>query len=586
MKREDLIAALETVADAPTGIPQLRDLVVQLAVSGLLTQQDPTEEPASALLDRVAAERARLVQEKLIRKPKCLPAIEPDEHPFELPEGWQHARLGDVVTVVRGITFPASAKNKAQADGLVACLRTTNVQAYIEWDDLLFVPEEYVKRQEQFVKKDDIVMSMANSRELVGKVAIINRDVEGVTFGGFLSVIRPTLLLPQYVMTVLRDPSARQRLIDSSTQTTNIANISLGRLNPFILGVPPLAEQHRIVARVDELMALLDRLEAAKEARDATRAQLRDSALAALQDANDAELVKTAWSRVADNMHDLFTDPADIQPLRQTVLELATRGRLTNQDAAEEPASKIVEQVAERQKELVLERAIPRPKPLPTVSPEEVPFDVPQGWRWVRIQEITTLVTDGVHKTPTYVEEGIPFLSIKDISAGKLDFSATRYIPEHEHREINKRCNPSRGDLLFCRIGTLGRAVVVDTDRPFSLFVSVGLLKISEHLDARYLCFALNSPSAYAQYERIKAGGSHTNKLNLGAMRSAIVPLPPREEQHRIVAMVDELTAVIDRLEKALTSARCSQEALSASAVSALPSIRSATSTTEFVAVG
>lgn len=174
-----------------------------------------------------------------------------------------------------------------------------------------------------------------------------------------------------------------------------------------------------------------------------------------------------------------------------------------------------------------------------------------EKWPHESLESVALKVTDGTHQTPRYVETGIPFVSVKDFSGGSLDMSATRFITPEEHSEIYKRCDPKRGDILLGRIGTIGKAVVVDTDIEFSLFVSAAQIRPDRgKILSRYLQYVLNSPFCRAQFDNIKVGGAtHTNKLNLKDLRSVKVPLPPLAEQKRIVAKVDELMELCDRLE-------------------------------------
>jgi type I restriction enzyme S subunit len=174
-----------------------------------------------------------------------------------------------------------------------------------------------------------------------------------------------------------------------------------------------------------------------------------------------------------------------------------------------------------------------------------------EKWPHESLESVALKVTDGTHQTPRYVETGIPFVSVKDFSGGSLDMSATRFITSEEHGEIYKRCDPKRGDILLGRIGTIGKAVVVDTDIEFSLFVSAAQIRPDRgKILSRYLQYVLNSPFCRAQFDNIKVGGAtHTNKLNLKDLRSVRIPLPPLAEQKRIVAKVDELMTLCDRLE-------------------------------------
>ena len=247
----------DLLLDRPEAVDVLEQTILQLAVRGLLVPQDPSDEPASVLLQKIRTEKDHLIAQGKIKRDKPLAEIADEEKPFELPHGWVWCPLGEAIDIIRGITFPASEKTKEPAPGRIACLRTANVQSEIEWGDLLFVDRSFMARAEQVVQPGDIVMSMANSRELVGKVALVHEIPHPeATFGGFLGVLRPWLSNPQYAMAFLRTRHARDTLIDSSSQTTNIANISLTKLRPLAFPLPPLAEQSRIVTRVEELRAL------------------------------------------------------------------------------------------------------------------------------------------------------------------------------------------------------------------------------------------------------------------------------------------------------------------------------------------
>jgi type I restriction enzyme S subunit len=242
--------------------------------------------------------------------------------------------------------------------------------------------------------------------------------------------------------------------------------------------------------------------------------------------------------------------PDGFKAMRGLIQELALRGKLTPQDKRDEPATALLRRIAEEQAELIANGVIRQPKQPPELSSDSVEFDLPTSWRWASVASLVLQITDGTHHTPTYLPSGVPFISVKDIDGKTINFNGCKYISKEQHKDINARCNPEAGDILLCRIGTLGRPTIVDTAQPFSLFVSVGLLKLpKKSVIARFLHLALSSPLLCRQYEVIKAGGSHTNKLNLGDIPRLCVPVPPLAEQQRIVAKVDELMALCDRLE-------------------------------------
>ena len=229
---------------------------------GILVPQDPSDGNALNLLERITEEKSKLIFKKKQSKRRNKSFNNnSNKATTKLPKQWEWCLLEDISMIIRGITFPASEKSKISENGRIVCLRTSNVQEEIEWDDLLYIKEQFVKREDQIVEKNDIIMSMANSRELVGKVSLVkSKPTHRTTFGGFLGVIRPILLDSHYLTIVLRSSTIKNKLIEKASQTTNIANISLSKLNSLFLPIPPLAEQRRIVAKVDELMELCQQL--------------------------------------------------------------------------------------------------------------------------------------------------------------------------------------------------------------------------------------------------------------------------------------------------------------------------------------
>jgi type I restriction enzyme S subunit len=265
--------------------------------------------------------------------------------------------------------------------------------------------------------------------------------------------------------------------------------------------------------------------------------------------------------------------PDAIARLRSFILDLAIRGKLAPQDPYDEPASELLKRIAEEKARLVKAGEIKvRSNNNARNRDGELNFALPVGWEMSALGEVSQKITDGAHKTPTYVERGVPFISVKDFSGGELDLSKTRFIPEHEHEALYQRCDPKRGDVLIGRIGTLGKAVLVDTDVEFSLFVSVGLIRFDhQNIDPVFFRLVLNSPFVESEFDRIKiGGGTHTNKLNLGDLHTVAFPLPPLAEQRRIVAKADELMALCDRLEAARGTREAVRDRLAAASLARL----------------
>ena len=548
-----LVRNFDLIAQAPGGVARLRELILTLAVQGKLVPQDPSDEPAGELLKKIRAEKDRLIADKKLKREKDEPALTGNALPFDLPKTWAWVALGEVVDIVRGITFPATQKTREAAPGRIACLRTSNVQQTIEWDDLLFVDRSFMGREDQLIQYHDIVMSMANSRELVGKVALIDRIPHAeATFGGFLGVLRPRKIDPRYAMVVLRTPYARSLLIDSSSQTTNIANVSLAKLRPLPFPLPSEAEQSRIVTRVEELMQLCDALEASGQLEAQQHAQLAGTLLGTLTQSETPEALADNWQRIATHFDVLLDRPEAVDALEQTILQLAVRGLLVPQDPTDEPASVLLQKIRTEKDNLIAQGKIKRDKPLPPITDEEKPFELPYGWEWCWLENLSSQITDGAHHTPTYVSEGIPFLSVKDLSSGFIDFADTRFISEAAHDDLSKRCKPEEGDLLLTKIGTTGIAVVVNTSRQFSLFVSVALIKLpTSSIQRDFLSLVINSPFVRKQSEDGTEGVGNKN-LVLRKIKAFKIPVPPLSEQSRIVTRVNELRSLCVNLRKQL----------------------------------
>ncbi|KTG19676.1 hypothetical protein AUR67_14185 [Pseudoalteromonas sp. XI10] len=242
--------------------------------------------------------------------------------------------------------------------------------------------------------------------------------------------------------------------------------------------------------------------------------------------------------------------PGGVHELRGMILQLAITGGLSSPIESDGNVTQQLGSCRSRIEGAVKDKTYKRIPPSEFSTKAFLLNSIPSHWTWAKLGDISHQITDGTHKTPQYRSQGVVFLSIKNISSGTLDLTDIKYISEEEHLEINSRCNPQKGDILFCRIGTLGRPYIVDMEFPFSIFVSLGLIKFDqEFVLPQYLKLVLESPHMLNQYELVKAGGAHTNKLNLKVMPGLPIPLPPTEEQFRIVAKVGELMALCDQLE-------------------------------------
>lgn len=238
--------------------------------------------------------------------------------------------------------------------------------------------------------------------------------------------------------------------------------------------------------------------------------------------------------------------------LRQSILQQAVEGKLCEQDPNDKPASVLLEKIKAEKERLIAEKKIKKQKPLPPISEEEKTFDLPKGWEWCRLGELVTSVTDGPHYSPEYHDKGIPFISGRNITLKGIDFSTAKFISPQLHEELSKRCRPETGDILYTKGGETGKAVVNDIDFEFNVWVHVAVLKPSTFVYNKYLALALNSPHCYALSQKYTHGTGNRD-LGLTRMIKITVPLPPANEQQRIVQRVTKLMGQCNLLERELS---------------------------------
>jgi type I restriction enzyme S subunit len=540
MNAARLVAHYERIADAPYAMQRLRRFILDLAVRGKLVPHDPRDEPASELLKRIAAEKARLVKAGEFREPSSSMQIKRDDLPFVPAPHWVWARLIEIARPSYGFAFSSAQFNSSKRGMPLIRIRdisSTDAEAYFEGD---YDPAYLVKTGDYLVGMD----GEFNLRRWNGRDSLLNQRVMRLN-GWRCEVDAAYVTLPL------------QSILDhlhGETSLTTVKHLSAKQVNGIEIPLPPLAEQRRIVAKVGELMALCDRLEVVRAERETTRDRLAASSLARLN-SPDPDTYQDDARFVLNALPTLTTRPDQIKQLRQTILNLAVRGKLAPQDPKDEPASELLKRIAKEKARRVQEREIRQRDVQPPIASDEAPFQLPHSWVWTRLGTVCFLITDGAHHTPKYVDEGVPFLSVKDVSGGTIDFSGTRFISEEAHRELAKRCKPELGDILLTKVGTTGIAVNINVDREFSIFVSLALLKFSqENIDRRYLCNLINSPFVKKQSADNTQGIGNKN-LVLRLINQFLIPLPPLAEQERIVDKVAELMALCDRLEASLDTA-------------------------------
>ena len=553
-----LLSNLDILATAPGGVARLRELILTLAVQGKLVPQDPADEPASVLLQKTRAEKDRLIAEGKIRRDKPLAEMAEEEKPFELPMGWEWVKGRDLFTVVRGVTYQKADAKDAPAEGLLPILRANNIRGSINFDDLVYVPASLIS-EDQLLRSGDYVVCLASgSKNLVGKAAPFRPEVT-CSFGAFCGAIRP-ITDAAYFAVYLASPMYRESVSEASAGI-GINNLKGSSLLDLDIALPPLAEQSRIVTRVEELMRLCDALEAKGQLEAAQHAQLVSTMLGALTASATPEELADHWQRVAQHFDLLAGRPEAIDALEQTLLQLAVRGLLVPQDPQDEPASALLQKIRTEKDRLIATGQIKQGKPLPPITDEEKPFELPVGWEWGRLEQLSIAIVDCPHSTPKFVESGRLCLDTNSFKQGVLLPHKLRFVDESTFVERNARLAPQPGDLVFAREGSVGESILIPDGVDACLGQRVMLFRFSTQVSKEFVRLAISSTSfldaLLAMHKGI--GAKH---VNVGDMRNAVIPLPPLPEQSRIVTRITALRRLCADLRQRLAERQSVQARL------------------------
>ena len=483
----------------------MRAKILDLAIQGKLTDQRAEDGNAQDLLKEIQAEKEKLIQEQQIKKEKPLPEIEADEIPFEIPKNWMWARWGTL-----SISIKYGYNTSAQKDGKIKMVRISDIQNnQVNWDSVPFcnIPKEEITQY--LLRKNDILF--ARTGGTVGKSYLVSEVPENVVYAGYLIRTRYSeKLSPQYLKYFMESDLYWSQL-KKGTTTTAQPNCNAKTLGKMVLPLPPLAEQKRIADKVATLFAQLDAIDKAYE-------EYRE-----LQ-----------------------------QTMKAKLLDLAMQGKLTDQRKEDGNARDLFNDIQKEKQRLIAEKKIKKEKPLPEIEADEIPFEIPTNWMWARLGDIVSK-TIKRGKSPKYSITGDVLVFAQKCNtkpgrinlelAKKLDLSTLKKYPEEEFMLSGDIVINSTGN------GTMGRVGFFrDKDNPYNLKIvpdsHVTTIRVLHDLiDSQYIFYFLKK----LQPKLESSGDGSTNQKELKAtiIASICIPLPPLDEQKRIVAKLDELLPLL-----------------------------------------
>lgn len=533
------------------GIKKLRELILELAVRGKLVPQDPNDEPASFLLKKTAEEKERLLKEKIIRNTKS-PSLPIEQPATELPDGWEWTNLYEIGEI--------GPRNDAEDDVEASFVPMPLIS------EKYGTPVEHEVRRWKEIKsgfthfqEDDVVLAKITPCFQNGKSAVMRGLTNGFGAGTTeLHVYRAvnSCTVPEYVLIYLKSPGFILDGIPKMTGTAGQKRITRDYFAGNHFPLPPLNEQHRIVAKVDELMSLCDQLELQQTDSIDAHQTLVETLLGTLTSVESAEELNQAWTRVADYFDTLFTTEHSIDQLKQTILQLAVMGKLVSQDPSDEPASLLVGKILSERDRLINEKGL-RTKASSELEKSEEYLSKQAGWEYCRLGNLAKFI-DYRGRTPKKIESGIPLITAKNVRYGFIFREPQEFISEDEYDVWMTRGFPRLGDILFTTEAPLGNVALVDIEEKFALAQRVICFQLHEPNIAPFLKVLMMSQPFQVQLSE-KATGMTATGIKSAKLKEIPVPIPPLAEQQRIVAKVDELMALCDSLKERISDAQTTQ---------------------------
>lgn len=557
MKLETFFKNFALLTNAPNAANKLRELVLQLAVRGKLVAQDPDDELAQILFKSIQDSKESIYSEKKIRPKKSYLPLDPEEIPFEIPVSWQWVKLHEICWLITDGTH----HTPQYVETGVPFLSVKDLsKGYIDFSNTRFITH-------------DAHIELCNRCQpeygdiLLTKVGTTGIAVEIDTKEEFSIFVSVALLkhfrkftFPIFLRYLLNSPLVKAQS-EAGTEGVGNKNLVLRKIYNFVLPLPPLAEQRRIVEACDRILALCDKIDQRQQQRHEKLLKMNEVAIAKLLTTQTPDEFDTHWRNLWQNFDLLYSIPETIPKLRQAILQLAVQGKLVEQDPDDELAKSLLKKIKAEKEKLVEQGKIKKSKKLCPIPEEVQEFPVPKSWEWTHLQNIFLVITDGDHQPPPKTDSGIPFLVIGNVRHGYLNFEGSRFVSEEYFLALDETRTPRKGNILYTVVGSYGIPVIVDTDQSFCVQRHIAILKPSKFMDVEFLKYLLESRLIFDQATQC-ATGIAQKTVPLNGLRSLIIPLPPLAEQKRIVAKVDRLMALCDALETKLTTARAKRETL------------------------
>ena len=482
---------------------QLKASILQYAIQGKLVEQRPEEGTGEELYQRIQTEKQRLIKEGKIKKEKPLAEITDGEIPFDIPESWKWIKLGEVVSVLGGKRIPVGRTLTTDNTGYKYIRVSDMKDGSVLTDNLLYVPTDiYPSISRYVIHKEDVYITVAGT---IGRVGKIPPEIDGANLTENADRLVFSIIDQDWLIKCLKSSLVQQQIIDATTKVGQ-PKLAIKRIQELLIPLPPLAEQKRIVAKIEELLPYVDRYAAAYEKLEQFNAKF----------------------------------PED---MKKSILQYAIQGKLVEQRAEEGTGEELYRQLQTEKQRLIKDGRIKKEKPLAEIAEDEIPFDIPESWKWVRLNTIGITQTGNTPSKshPEYIGIDIPFITPGDILNGQICYS--NQALSLLGKNVARVC--CAGSIMqVCIGGSIGKAAITDREVTFNQQINVvsPIACVSEYL------FAVMQSAYFTTSMKERAGGTATPIINRGLWDALLIPLPPLAEQKRIVAKLEEILPLCERL--------------------------------------
>ncbi|ENQ5771888.1 restriction endonuclease subunit S [Vibrio fluvialis] len=533
------------------GIKKLRELIIELAIQGKLTANLDFKGSAKKNVEDAIVAKFNLSKERNIRGDK---ETYSSDRAKGFPLHWETICVGQVAHVLGGKRVPKGYKLSEQPTDFVYLRVTDMKNQSIDESDLRYISEEVFKQISRYtINTGDVYVTIAGT---IGAVGTIPPHLDGMSLTENAAKLVFSGLSKKYLVTVLQSSFVTRQFNDAVNQMAQ-PKLSLNSIKHTCIPIPPLEEQEYIADKVDELMALCDQLEQQTETSIEAHQVLVTTLLDTLTNSADADELIQNWARISEHFDTLFTTEESIDQLKQTILQLAVMGKLVPQDPTDEPASELLKRIAEEKAQLVKEKKIKKEKVLPPISEDEKPFELPNGWEWCRFGNVATSRLGKMLDKSKNVGAPLPYLRNTNVQWHKFDLDDVKLMKIEDSEREEFLVLP--GDLLICEGGEPGRCAIWEDEKQEIYFQKA--LHRARPLGQclpEYLQVCLTVDAANGVLDNYFTGA--TIKHFVGAkLNNYIHPLPPVEEQKRIVNKISDLIKICEQLKCLLRQSQTTQ---------------------------